>query len=160
MTPNVRCSPVPAFPAVGIIKALAIAQNVIETCHGTHLVMEESPVVVRRSHGSNCRLAILFSNSLNLRSDNVQCLVPGDTDKFVLTLSSMTLAIGIEVFALHGVFDAIFINPLAFCYCEVCKVVLRGGENLLPRALIVHEGASSLSSSTRGRIRVITPSFT
>ena len=39
------------------------------------------------------------------------------------------------------------------------RVVRRGGVNSLPRALMVQEGASSLSKST-GVIRTILPSFT
>ena len=113
VAPGVGRAPVPALPAVGVVEAHAVAQDVEEAPQRAQLVVEEAPVVVRGGHGRDGRRSVGLTDARDLTGDQVQGLVPGDALVFVLTAQfGMPLPVGIEVLALERVVDAVLVDTL------------------------------------------------
>ena len=98
----------PAFPGVGVIAQLRVAQHVPETAEGTHLVLQQTEVSVRTGGAGDGSLAVGSVDTLDLALQQVESLVPGDAlIAGLTTVLNVTLAVGIEVNTLHGVLDAV-----------------------------------------------------
>ena len=112
VAPGVSGAPVPAFPAVRVVQALAVAQDVEEPAQRAQLVVQEAPVVVRRGHSGDSRRPVLLADAGHLAGHQVKSLVPADA--LVLVLAPhlrMAIAVGVEVLALHGVLHAVGVDP-------------------------------------------------
>ncbi len=104
----VRGAPVPAFPAVGIVVHLGMADRVHETEIGRQVIADVAPGVVRAVRRGDGARAILRLHALDLVGDDGDRLVPTDAlvarDAAVLRIA---LALRIEVDALHGMEQAV-----------------------------------------------------
>ena len=108
VAPSVGSTPVPAFPGVGVIAQLRVAQHVPETAEGTHLVLQQTEVGVRTGGAGDGSLAVGGVDALDLALQQIESLVPGDAlIAGLTTVLNVALAVGIEVNTLHGVLDAV-----------------------------------------------------
>ena len=101
-------APVPALPAVRVVEDGGGLEAVHEAHERAHLVADDAPVVVRRGHAADGRVAVLLAHARDLARDDVQRLVPGDA--LVGRLAAVlrvALAVRVEVDALHRVLDAV-----------------------------------------------------
>ena len=113
VAPGVRGAPVPALPAVGVVEALAVAEDVEEAAQRAELVVQEAPVVVGRGHGGDGRRTVGLADAGDLAGDEVERLVPGDALVLVLAAQlRMPLPVGVEVLALQRVLDAVRVDAL------------------------------------------------
>ena len=103
VAPVVHRAPEPALPAVGAVHELGDANEVPEAVEGAQVVPEVAPLVVRAVvHRDRTRAH--RPGTLDLRRDDVGCLVPGDAlelrDPAIL---GVALAVRVEVDPLHRV---------------------------------------------------------
>src|SRR5262245_23308832 len=98
----VHRAPVPAFPAVGIVVDLGVADRVAEAEQRGQVVADIAPGMVRAVRHRHHARAIGALEPLDLAADEVERLVPGDADVTGLAaVLWIALAVGVEVHPLH-----------------------------------------------------------
>ena len=135
VAPGVGRAPVPPLPAVRVVEAHAVAQDVEEAAQGPELVVEEAPVVMGRGHGGDGRRAVRLPDAGDLAGNEVQRLIPGDALVLVLAPQfRMPVPVGIEVLALEGVVDPVVVDALPLRHFPALQRGLaRRGVLLAPR---------------------------
>ncbi len=106
--PHVVATPLPAFPAVGVVLDVGHAPQVDEAVVGAEAVTDVAPHVVRGGRGHDGRRTHLSLEADHLLADDVQGFVPAYG--FVAGLSPLvdvTVALGIEIHPLERSEDAL-----------------------------------------------------
>ncbi len=113
VSPRVRRAPVPPFPAIGVVEALAVAEDVEEAPQGPQLIVKETPVVMGRGHGGDGRRTVLLSYPGHLSGDDIERFVPGDSLIIVFSAQlRMPFPVGVEMLPSHGVLDPVLVYAL------------------------------------------------
>ena len=104
VAPVVHRAPVPAFPAVGIVVHLRVADRVGEAEQRGEVVADIAPGVMRAVRHRDRAGAVVALQPLDLAGDEVERLVPGDAHVARLAaVLRIALAVRIEVDALHRI---------------------------------------------------------
>ena len=104
VAPVVDRAPVPAFPAVGIVVDLRIADRIAETEQRGEIIADIAPGMVRAVRDRHHAGSVRRLESLDLAGDEVERLLPGDAHITRLAaVLRVALALRIEIDALHRV---------------------------------------------------------
>ena len=109
-------SPVPALPAIRIVKNWRIVNHLHEASKRPHLVPDNSPVVVRRGHPGNRRGSMFLPDPFNFTGDDINSFVPAYPliSRFA-AIFRIALTMRIEINAFHRVLDSILrIQTISF----------------------------------------------
>src|SRR3954464_6256952 len=97
-------APIPAFPAVGIVVDLRVADRIAETEQSREIIADIAPGMVRTVRDRHHTGPVRRLESLDLAGDEVERLLPGDAHitRFAAVLR-VALALRIEIDALHWI---------------------------------------------------------
>ena len=102
MAPVMHRAPVPAFPAVGVVMDLGVADRVAKAEQGGKIIADVAPGVMRAVRHRHHARTVGALEPLDLACDKVERLLPGDAHIAGLAaVADVALAVRIEVDALH-----------------------------------------------------------